>query len=108
MITFLVSHGASLTIANNQGLTPVQLASHLNDPDIVDALQAITQKPLPPAAPAVYLCLKDLVLVRWNPPMDRQGVPVATLYEVEATNSDGAKVSLAKEIDACCGSVKES
>ena len=107
MITFLVSHGASLTIANNQGLTPAQLASHLNDPEIVDALQAVSQKPLPPAAPAVYLCLKDLVLVRWNPPMDRQGVPVANLYEVEATNNDGAKVSLAKEIDACCESAEE-
>lgn len=108
MITFLVSHGADLTVANSQGLTPVQLASHLRDPEIVDALQAVTQKPLPPAAPAVYLCLKDLVMVRWTPPMDRQGVPMASLYEVEAANPNGEKVSLAKEVDTCCESAGES
>lgn len=108
MITFLVSHGADLTSANNQGLTPMQLASHLRDPEIVDALQAVTQKPLPPAAPAVYLCLKDLVMVRWSPPMDRQGVPVASFYEVEATSTDGEKVTLAKEVDTCCENAGET
>ena len=85
-IRFLVTHGASLSIQNAAGKTPSQLATELNIREAIDALQACTLPPLPPAAPQVFLCPSNRLVARWERPISREGVPEVTLYEAEATD----------------------
>lgn len=86
VIRFLVTHGASLTVQNAAKQTPEQLARSLNIQEAVDALIACTQVPLPPRTPFVMLCLENMLTVRWEPPMSRDGVPEVTLYEAEVVD----------------------
>ena len=86
VIRFLVTHGASLTVQNAAKQTPEQLARSLNIQEAVDALIACAQVPLPPRTPFVMLCLENMLTVRWEPPMSRDGVPEVTLYEAEVVD----------------------
>lgn len=47
LIEFLVSNGANLAIANNQGQTPIALAQAINDPLIIKALVARNIQKIP-------------------------------------------------------------
>lgn len=101
MIVFLVMHGASLTLTNLKGQTPAQLANSLRDSEGIEALQAVTEKPYPPSAPLVYLCVDDLLVVRWTHPPSRYGVPEPVLYELQGVKDNGEKVVLGEGVTDC-------
>ena len=95
LIRFLVSRGASLQLANAAGKTPAQLAEELQIGEAAEALRACALPPLPPAAPEVFVCDGERLVVRWAQPVRREGVPEATLFEVEALDvGSGERKSL--------------
>ena len=93
MIVFLVMHGASLTLSNGKGQTPVQLAESLHD--------TVMEKPFPPGAPQVYLNTENWLLIRWTRPPSRYGVPEPILYEVQGIKKNGEKVILVEGETGC-------
>ena len=101
MIVLLVMHGASLTLSNGKGQTPVQLAESLHDTESVEALHAVMEKPFPPGAPQVYLNTENWLLIRWTRPPSRYGVPEPILYEVQGIKKNGEKVILVEGETGC-------
>lgn len=103
MIRFLITRGASLTVANSAGKTPIQLATELNISEAIDAFAACAKAPLPPAAPQVFLCSEGRLVVRWKRPISREGVPEATFFEAEATDlASGERRSLGNQWSGEC------
>ena len=95
MIRFLITRGASLTIANSAGKTPIQLATELNISEAIDAFAA--------CAPQVFLCSEGRLVVRWKRPISREGVPEATFFEAEATDlASGERRSLGNQWSGEC------
>ena len=101
MIQFLLLHGASLTLVNNNSQTPMELALHLNNSEVLDALKAVSKKPMPPGTPKVFKCLDGMMVSRWEMPMTQAGVPVPVLYEVEVVKETGAHEVLTSSATDC-------
>ena len=101
MIQFLLLHGASLTLLNNNNQTPMELALQLNHSEVIDALKAVSKKPMPPGTPKVFKCLDGMMVSRWEMPMTQAGVPVPVLYEVEVVKETGAHEVLTSSATDC-------
>ena len=90
-----------MVIPNNNNQTPPQLAIYLNHSEVLDAMNSITKKPMPPSRPTVYKCLDGMMVARWEPPMVQEGVPMTMMYEVEVIKEKGQHEVLTSTATDC-------